>query len=243
MMNRKHADAARSRPRDLIGGGDDGDGELASLVADNKHFGLRLADTSHGRNMASLLIDKMYSWRGYAGTHRLNADPNRVTLIATHAGNVVGTLTVGIDSPAGILADELFKEEVDAFRARGARVCEFTKLAFDAHVQSKAALAALIHVTIMHARDVYHCTDMFIEVNPRHRRFYENMLGFKRLGEPKNNPRVDAPAYLLWVSLDYMYQQITLLAGRPPEGNRSLYPLFFSPREAAGILQRILPRS
>lgn len=239
MSNKFHGSASRSA-RDLIGSGEPDDGDLAQVMVEDKHFGLRLADTPEGRNKASLLIDKMYSWRGYAGSHHLTADPNRVTMIATHQGEVCGTLTVGIDSAAGILADELFKDEIDVFRARGARVCEFTKLAFDPQVQSKATLAAIIHLTIIQARDVHGCTDMFIEVNPRHRRFYENMLGFKRLGEPKNNPRVQAPAYLLWVSLAYMTQQIQLLAGKPDPDNRSLYPLFFSPREETGIIHRIL---
>lgn len=239
MTHKLHGPAGRT-PRDLIGNGELDDGDLAQVTVDEKRFGLRLADTPEGRNQASLLIDKMYSWRGYAGNHRLTADPNRVTMVAMHQGEVCGTLTVGIDSECGILADELFKYEIDAFRARGARVCEFTKLAFDPQVQSKTTLAAIIHLTIIQARDVHGCTDMFIEVNPRHRRFYENMLGFKRLGEPKNNPRVEAPAYLLWVSLAYMTEQIALLAGKPDADSRSLYPLFFSPREEHGIIDRIL---
>lgn len=239
MMNKLRGPAGRT-PRDLIGNGELDDGDLAQVTVDDKHFGLRLADTPEGRSKASLLIDKMYSWRGYAGSHRVTADPNRVTMIATHQGEVCGTLTLGLDSECGILADELFKDEIDAFRARGARVCEFTKLAFDPQVQSKITLAAIIHLTVIRARDVHQCTDMFIEVNPRHRRFYENMLGFKRLGEPKTNPRVQAPAYLLWVSLAYMTEQIQLLGGKPEAEGRSLYPLFFSPREESGIIHRIL---
>ena len=36
-----------------------------------------------------------------------------------------------------------------------------------------------------------------IEVNPRHVRYYERMLGFEVIGPERMNPRVEAPAVLL----------------------------------------------
>lgn len=237
----EHAEVA-SHPRDMVEAGEEASGQVLDLNTDEKSFGLRMIDTPEGRNSASVLINKMYSWRGYSGTHKLTDDPNRITLTATDKGQICGTLTLGIDSSIGILADEIFKEEIDGHRARGAKVCEITKLAFDSHVQSKEALASIFHVAFMYARDIYHCTDMFIEVNPRHRRFYQHMLGFKLMGEPKNNPRVDAPAYLLWLPMAHATEQIQKLGGTGAAGGneRSFYPLFFSPREEKGILNRLL---
>ena len=215
---------------------------MEDLVTDEKSFGIRMIDTVEGRSKASLLINKMYSWRGYAGTHKLSDDPNRITLTASDKGEVVGTLTLGLDSPIGIMADEIFKEEVDAVRMiPGARVCEITKLAFD-NGGSKTQMASLFHLSVIYARDLHHCTHLFIEINPRHRRFYEAMLGFKRLGELKTNPRVDAPAYLLVVELDYVSQQIEKYGGQGAEmamTARSFYPMFYSPREERGIVQRL----
>jgi hypothetical protein len=219
------------------------EGDILEIAINQDSFGIRLTDTIEGRNSASLLINKMYAWRGYAGTHRLNDDPNRVTLTATDKqGAAVGTLTIGIDSPIGLLADEIFKEELDAYRGRGARICEFTKLAFDPTVQSKEALASLFHLATCYARDLYGCTDIFIEVNPRHRRFYERMLGFQRHGEARSNPRVNAPAFLLAVNLDYVTEQIAKFGGTSDTaaGERSFYPYFFSPREERGIIDRLL---
>ena len=108
-------------------------------------------------------------------------------------------------------------------------------------MRSKESLAGLFHLALIYARDIYHCTDIMIEVNPRHRRFYEHMLGFKREGELKNNPRVDAPAYLMRVNLDYVTGQIRQHGGTfsPACTERSFYPYFFSPREEAGILARL----
>ena len=215
---------------------------MEDLVTDEKSFGIRMIDTVEGRSKASLLIIKMYSWRGYAGTHKLSDDPNRITLTASDRGEVVGTLTLGLDSSIGIMADEIFKEEVDSVRMiPGARVCEITKLAFD-NGGSKTQMASLFHLSVLYARDLHHCTHIFIEINPRHRRFYEAMLGFKRLSELKTNPRVDAPAYLLVVDLAYVSEQIEKYGGQGIElamSARSFYPLFYSPREERGIVQRL----
>lgn len=217
--------------------------DLEDIILNQDSYGIRLTDTAEGRSSASMLISKMYAWRGYAGTHQFSDDPNRITLTATDKGEVVGTLTLGIDSPVGLNADQVFKEELDKHRARGAKLCEFTKLAFDTAVRSKTSLANLFHLAVIYARDIHHCSDIFIEINPRHRRFYEHMLGFKREGEMKINPRVNAPAYLLRVGLDYATEQIARHGGTfSLEGTteRSFYPYFFSPREEEGIRNRLL---
>lgn len=211
---------------------------------DDDSYGIRLTDTSDGRNTASMLINRMYAWRGYAGDHKPTDDPNRITLTATDKGDVVGTLSIGIDSDVGLMADEIFKEELDAHRQRGAKLCEFTKFAFDPSVRSKTALANVFHLAVIYARDMHGCTDIVIEVNPRHRRFYERMLGFRKEGELKTNPRVDAPAYLLRVNLTFVTEQIARFGGTwAADGEteeRSFYPYFFSPREERGIINRLL---
>lgn len=211
---------------------------------DDDSYGIRLTDTSDGRNTASMLINRMYAWRGYAGDHKPTNDPNRITLTATDKGDVVGTLSIGIDSDVGLMADEIFKEELDAHRQRGAKLCEFTKFAFDPSVRSKTALANVFHLAVIYARDMHGCTDIVIEVNPRHRRFYERMLGFRKEGELKTNPRVDAPAYLLRVNLAFVTEQIARFGGTwAADGEteeRSFYPYFFSPREERGIINRLL---
>ena len=218
--------------------------QYEDVIVNQDSYGIRLTDTADGRNSASMLINKMYAWRGYAGKHQLTDDPNRITLTATDKGDVVGTLTIGIDSPIGLMADQIFKEELDGYRNRGARLCEFTKLAFDPSVRSKTSLANLFHLAVIYARDLHHCTDIFIEVNPRHRRFYERMLGFQQEGEMKVNQRVDAPAYLMRISLDYATDQIQKFGGTfdadGTTSERSFYPYFFSPREERGIVNRLL---
>jgi hypothetical protein len=212
------------------------------LVIEQKNFRIRLADTERGRNSASMLINKMYAWRGYGSAHQVKASPSRITLTASDKEKVIGTVTLGIDSEEGLLADEIFKPEIDMRRNAGGKVCELTKLAFDPDIRSKFALASLFHIVFIYGRRMHNCTDVFIEVNPRHRRFYETMLGFKRQCEIRTNPRVNAPAVLLWVDIGYVEEQIRRYGGTSdnPDTTRSLYPYFFSPREEAGIHGRLV---
>jgi hypothetical protein len=214
---------------------------ISEMTINQRTFGIRVADTEEGRNRASMLVNKMYAWRGYAGSHRIEDHPNRITLSASDQGAVIGTVTLGIDSSVGLLADEVFSDQIDVFRERGARVCEISKLAFDPTVRSKMALGSLFHILYIYAHHLHKCTDAFIEVNPRHRRYYETMLGFRTQTGVRNNPRVDAPAHLMWLSLDYMSEQIERMGGSSdhPGVERSLYPYFFSRREELGIASRL----
>ena len=210
-------------------------------LIERKNYKIRLADTDHGRSTASMLINKMYGWRGYGDSHEIKGGPDRITLTATDKQFLIGTITLGMDSDNGLLADEVFKSEIDVFRAAGGKACELTKLAIDPSGASKLALASLFHILFIYARRLNGCTDVFIEVNPRHRRFYENMLGFERLCEDRNNPRVNAPAALLWISLDNVERQIAEHGGTSEHDsrNRSLYPYFFSKVEEDGIYGRL----
>lgn len=201
------------------------------LDVDERTFQIRLANTETVRSHASSLIHRMYASRGYTVNNPLQENPHRVTMTISEEDKVIGTITLGIDSPSGLLADEIFKDEVDSYRARGRKVCELTKLAFDPTTRSKTALASLFHIIFIYLRRVQKCTDIFIEVNPRHRRFYERMLGFKKHGPKKMNPRVNAPAYLLCVETDYVEEQIQKMGGTSSHDNaeKSLYPYFFCP--------------
>jgi hypothetical protein len=211
--------------------------------AGDRLFQIRTADSQGQRSSASILINRMYATRGYfsspLGAQQL---PTRITLIASTAGYTIGTITIGFDSPAGLNADDPFITETTLLREAGRNLCEFTKLAIDSLVRSKRVLACLFHVAYIYAHRMMHFDDLLIEVNPRHRRYYERMLGFEVKGGQRINPRVNAPAVLLCLNFDHARAQIALFGGRPEIGDdlRSLYPYFFSSTEEASIIDRLL---
>lgn len=203
-------------------------------------FKIRLATSEGRRSAASYLIQKMYGWRGYAANDPEPA-PHRLTLVASDGANALATITIGFDTTEGLLVEQLYGPEVAKLRAAGALVCEFTKLAVERNSQSREVLAMMFHIAYMYATHLHGRTDLVIEVNPRHVRFYERMLGFARVGDERICPRVGAPAVLMWLRLDHARQQIAAYGGRRERASevRSLYPFFFSAEEEDGIVRRL----
>ena len=217
---------------------------LRGLRAGNKIGGATfgLVETREKIRAACNLVNERYLWRGYGGNHRLLLDAYHATFTAEVGGEVVGTITLATDSRNGLAADRTFQEGLDRYRAQpGAKLCELTKFAFNSSIRSQEMMAALFHIVFVYGHRSYGCTDLFIEVNPRHARFYEAMLGFERVGPVRENESVHAPAQLMWLKVASIREQINAVAGKAPIVNqRSLYRLFFSPAEEDRIYERLV---
>lgn len=169
-------------------------------------YDVRLARTLYQHGVANRLVRRMYAWRGYniqAAASSIK-DPNRATLAVWHDENVVATLTIRRDSPAGLLADALYERELTAIRAPGRTVCEVTRLAVHPAFSSWGMLNSLFQTALQYGRRHFSASDAVIEVNPRHARYYERRFGFRLIGDERCCERVNAPAVLLHQALDSM---------------------------------------
>jgi hypothetical protein len=207
-------------------------------------FKIRLAHDTDRTREARILVEKRYHDVGYqmSTPSGQQACPERITLATYKGEEVIGTITVGFDTGAGLLVDELYKPEVDTLRQQGLRVCEFTKLAIDHKGASKRMIAGLFQIAYLYAVKIWGYTDIVIEVNPSHVPFYQRMLGFQPLGEERICPRVGAPALLLRLdAAGYGTSMIEKFGGHPElsRQERSLYPYFMSPQEELAILARM----
>jgi hypothetical protein len=211
---------------------------------DHERFHIRLVNSSGQREAASLLIKKKYSWRGYFIDSPLDFQPDRISLLAETRGTPVGTMTLCLDKSIGLPADENFGDKLDKLRAQGRRLSEPSKLAIDDNVP-KRVFASLIHISYIYAHKIHGLTDWVIEVNPRHARFYKKMLGFEQMGEERICTRVNAPAVLLRLKLEYMAEQIKKFGGLMEQHTqeRSFYPYFFPISDEYGIAQSLRLRS
>jgi hypothetical protein len=208
-----------------------------------RNFTIRTAASGPERDSAAQLLRDRYAWRGYR-TVQLPADQTgfRTTLSAHEADETIGTLTLELDGPQRLAADNAFADVTDGMRAQGARLAEFTRLAIDPGGSSPRVLAALFHVGYIVAHMIRRYDTLLLEVNPRHARFYERMLGCRVVGGPRTHPGVGAPAVLLSARFDFIRDQIRAYGGRPEDASnaRSLYPFAFSRQDEDGILNRLL---
>lgn len=208
---------------------------------DQQIFHIRMANSQGRREAASLLLKKMYGWRGYDIDPTIQHAMNKITLFAETGGQTVGTMSLCLDKREfGLPADENFRRELDLLRQQERRLCEPSRLAIDKGM-SKRVFAALIHISYIYAHNIHGYTDYVIEVNPRHVLFYKRMLGFRDFGSERLCTRVNAPAVLLRLPLDYMGEQIRKYGGlmEQQSSERSFYPYFFPKWDEPGITTRL----
>ena len=208
---------------------------------DLQEFRIRMANMHGTREAASLLLKKMYSWRGYSIEPAGVQGPDKLMLTADTGGKTVGTMSLCFDSAAGLPADDNFRDELDALRAQNRRLCEPSRLAIDWYTP-KRVFAALMHISHIYSHKILGYTDYVIEVNPRHAVFYKRTLGFRELAGERMCTRANAPAVLLRLDCQYMASQIQKFGGLFEDKGRekSFYPYFFPVEDEPGITSRLM---
>ena len=226
----------------------------ADVRYENESFKIRVAHNGQRRATAQLLVQKLYGRRGYQPTDEASADAqqselDRITLMVNNReGLTVGTVTIAPDGPQGLMADTLYRPELDQLRGDPAvRLLEYSKLAIDRHFgNSQKVVAMLFNMAYIYVK-LLGCNRIVIEVNPRHVSFYQSSLGFKVIGEERLCPRVNAPAVLLMLEVAHVAEQVHRFegihaAGRPAEGSdrKNLYRYSLSEEEEKELTARIV---
>lgn len=217
-------------------------GDLVSTADEfDNPFKIHVVGYGGGLCEASSLLERRYAWRGYSISPLALPSSHRITLAASVGDATVATISAGLDGAEGMNVASLYPDEVQIMRDEGRMLCEFTKLAVHEDVRSRAVLAGIFHVANMYVSNLHGCSDVLIEVNPRHVRFYERMLGFQAVGDERLDPEVNAPAVLLRLELAHSARQIACWGGRSKscERARSFYPYFFGAGEASEIESRL----
>ena len=155
------------------------------------------------------IVATAYKSRGYevASSKLLrftpfHALPDTHTLVAKRDGHVVATLGIVLDNQMlGLPMESIYNEEIANLRQEGRRIVETTCLA-DTGLGIREFMTIFVALIRLHFQ--YHTSqggDTFaITVNPRHKSFYQKILGFVPLGPLRSYGCVqDAPAEALWL--------------------------------------------
>ena len=134
-----------------------------------------------------------------------DALPETTTLMAEDdQGCCSGALTIVFDSPIGLPADELYKEEIDEIRNSGHQICEFVSLGIGKTVKNSIkVLACLFYCGFLHAWQRNKSRELIITVHSRYENFYRRNIFFDRIGPDRKYGKVNgAPTVLLKISLE-----------------------------------------
>lgn len=178
-------------------------GNDTEVLLRRSDFCIGLVTTKAQRDEINSLLFRLYASRGYRVSGFTNTEPsdNEIALQACKADRIVGTLTIRFDSADGLLAETLYRKEIEGHRMPSRRLSEVVRLGVAPCCNSREILAALFQTSYVIGRRIHRATDVFSEVNPHHASFYERMFGFRRTGEARLCPRVNAPAVLLHLDL------------------------------------------
>jgi len=168
---------------------------------------VRIANRPELKQKAYELLHKLYSKMGIAPNDPngmwisiYDALPDTTTFVAEDdQGEFAGALTVVFDSPIGVPADALYKEEIDRMRSSGRKVCEIISLGINNTARgSVKILAGLFYCAWLLSWRIKSLTDFVITVHERYEKFYCRNILFKRIGEVRKYSKVNgAPTVLL----------------------------------------------
>jgi hypothetical protein len=180
---------------------------LTGIYFFDRRCRVRIANQPELRQKAYELLHKLYSKTGIAPNEPsglwlsiYDSLPETTTFVAEDdQGEFAGALTVVFDSPIGLPADALYKEEIDRMRSSGRKVCEIISLGInDTAKGSVKLLAGLFYCAYLLSWRSKNSTDFVITVHARYEKFYCRNILFKKIGAVRNYAKVNgAPTVLL----------------------------------------------
>jgi hypothetical protein len=180
---------------------------------------IRVATRTQQLEAAEELVRKRYEWRGYQVPRTqdtyVGSVSRRVVIVAEKScGGLLGTVSVRPDSPRGLLAEMTYGSEIQALRQRGHLLGEVVKLAVDNSAASRFVAETLIRCAYLISHKAHERSHVVIEVNPRHVRFYEKVLGCVVIAAERLCARVDAPSVLMELHLDQFERRLQATSGK-----------------------------
>jgi hypothetical protein len=228
------AERIADRPKRVTGGVGTLPWSSRKVDGADGEYELRLARTLEEREQAWGLVYRNYREKGYAaetedglwyGKH--DALAGTMTVLVFRNGSPVATMSLYLDSGAGLPADTLYPDELGELRRQGKRLVEVGALASieQGARRSRMVLENMIRFVMVGSTRVLGATDMVITVNPHHKKYYEKVLFFVQRGEECDYGKVNgAPAVLLQLDLLAAPENYCTKYGTAPN---SLYRLYF----------------
>jgi len=175
---------------------------------------VRTAESQADLQLVWRLTHDVYVGEGYATPRpdgmlrhypHLDLIPQTVVfMVEDDAGRLLGSNSYTMDSPAGLHADDDFKDVIDDVRAEsrlaGKRLAGSWRIVTRPGCREQLAVAMqLISATLAHAWGRPDRVDrVLFTFNPKHEGFYGRMLGLKTIAGPRQGRSVrGAPAILM----------------------------------------------
>jgi len=196
----------------------------------------KVATTDQEHVQLREILYQSYRGKGYIEENKSKSyspphldEPSTLSFVGKINNQVVITMSLTCDSPAGLPIDELYKTEVNRFRETERCIAEVGSFASSQEVRTGRQLLPFMMNKIMflHAESYFGVDDLLITVNPAHEAIYRHLLRFKRIGQNKAyskvNGHIAVPLTLDLCQSEGWYRDI--YGGQP--GPKNLYDFFY----------------
>lgn len=166
---------------------------------------IRRHETRDEFDAANRLVFEAYVAEGYWQNDETQLARNgwlhstyRDLFVAVAGGDVVGTVSVIHDSPAGLPSDEFQPAILRSYRRAGGRLAEGSAFAVRRDFPGRRGLHLyLLSCYLQHSFECTHVDRLIQACTPGHARFYADVLRFERVGPITYNDYAHRAAQLL----------------------------------------------
>ena len=132
--------------------------------------------------------------------------PESTVFVAYEGDVIVGTMTVTLDSPAGLPLDKDYGEALASWRARGDVLVEFGSLAVVRRCWHDGVTTLLNMAANWWSHKILHANRLVMGINPAASDVYAALFLFEPLGPPRHHAELTAPVQGFTVSVADAYR-------------------------------------
>jgi len=201
-------------------------------------FTVKIANTLEEREAVFKLGYQEYLKKGFINecsqewlVRNYDIDPETIILVVKDKQNrIVGSVTLVFDLASKLPAEKIFSRDLSLLRQSGETIVEISRLVIDPQYRnSKEILVLLFNYLYIYSYKVKKYTSLIIEVNPRHKVFYQEIFHFNQIGIERACPSVqNSPATLMHLSLQKSRKTLIQIQNKQwnKERSRSLFQFF-----------------
>lgn len=181
----------------------------------NPNVTIHLAKSANQVQSANHLVFRSYVELGYWRDDVSEIEQNRYLNLATRhvvviseASEIIGTVSVIVDSSDGVPADRFQPDIMRRLRRQGQAIAEISSFAISKDQPHQYNLFHFLMAFILQYSFHYLAVDQFVAVcTPRHARFYEYVYGFRKIQTSSFYDYVKVEAQMLTLNLVESYER------------------------------------
>jgi hypothetical protein len=139
-----------------------------------------------------------------------NALLSTTTFVGKLDDVVKATVTLFQDSSIGLPMDSIYSEELKEFRKSSCKIAQLGHFSstMDFNFNNFSSLLFIFKLAYNYTQSYFNIDKLLITINPKHYRFYNNILLFKKIGKIKSYPELNNnPAVALMLDINTAEQK------------------------------------